>query len=114
MTPCAGNGWKSERRSVAVAAELFKIDHCHAAIFQAQQALLLQGLQALVGLLARNASDGAELFLGDLQMAGRVTIEDRVEERSYATRETPGGIEPAAIFSQCDDCLLYTSDAADE
>ena len=40
---------------LAVTAQLFEVDDCHPAIFQSKQALLLQPLQALVGILPGQA-----------------------------------------------------------
>ena len=51
----------------------FEFDDGHAAIFEPQQAFLLQPLQALVGVLPRNAGERSDFFLCDLEMAGQVT-----------------------------------------
>ena len=60
-------------------AQLFQVDDGHPAIFQPEHALLLKPLQALVGILPRQARQRADLFLGDLQMPRQVGIEDGVE-----------------------------------
>src|SRR6476646_9648019 len=94
---------KTSTPSLAVVAQAFEFDDGDAAIFEPQQAFLLQPLQALVGILPRNTGERSDFFLGDLDMARHVRIENRVEQRGDGARDTAGGIERAAMFQRADE-----------
>jgi len=83
---------------LAITAQLFEIDDRHATIFESEQPLPLQSFQALVGILPGDAGESADLLLRDLQMARQVRIENGIEQRCDASRQTRGCIQRASIF----------------
>ena len=76
-----GNGiWAPLIRFFAVVAQAFEVDDGDAAIFEPKEPLLLQPLQALVGILPGDAGERPDLFLRDLEMAREVGIENGIEQ----------------------------------
>src|SRR5882757_2858333 len=90
-------------RSLAVMAQPLDIDDSHPAIFEPEQALLLQSLQALIGILPRHSGQRPDLLLGDLEVTREVGIEDGVEQRSDRTRQPCRRIQRAAVLEQPDE-----------
>ena len=90
-------------RLLAVMAQSLEIDDGHAAIFEPQQAFLLQPLQAPVRILPGDAGQGADFLLRDLQMKRQGRIENGIEQRSDTAREARRSIQRAAIFKQRDE-----------
>src|SRR5436190_12262265 len=87
----------------AVVAQAFEVEDGDATIFKPEQALLLQPLQALVGILPGDAGERPDLFLRDLEMRREIRIEDGIEQRGDRACQPRGRIERAAIFQQRDE-----------
>src|ERR1700736_1672847 len=79
------SGW-GPGSSLAIAAQPLEVDHRHAAIFEPQQTLLLEFLQALVGILPGHAGQRADFLLRDLQVTRQVRIKNGIEQRGDAAR----------------------------
>src|SRR5260221_13012947 len=62
-------------------AQAVEVEDLDAPVFDLEQAGLLEHLQRLVGALARDAGEVAELLLRELHVGELLGIEDRVEER---------------------------------
>src|SRR4051794_23991932 len=88
---------------LAITAQSIEVDDGDAAIFESQQAFLLQRLQTLIGLLPGDAGQRTDFLLGDLEMKRQVRIENRVEQRRDAAGETGGRIQRATVFEQPDE-----------
>src|SRR5438093_2652811 len=88
---------------LAMMAQAFEFYDGDAAVFEPQQAFLLQPLQALVGILPRNSGERSDFLLRDLEMAGQVRIENRIEQRGDGARNAAGGIERATVFQRPDE-----------
>ena len=75
-----GRGGNPALRLLAIAAQPLEIDDRHTAIFEPQEALLFQPLQALVGILPGDPGQRADFLLRDLQVTRQVGVEDRIEQ----------------------------------
>src|SRR5207237_1044227 len=76
-------GWRRGNpvlRLLAVAAQPLEIDDRHAAIFEPQQTLLFQPLQALVCVLPGDPGQRADFLLRNLQVTRQVGVEDWIEQ----------------------------------
>src|SRR4029453_11963340 len=94
---------KTPTPSLAMMAQAFQFDDGDAAVFEAQQAFLLQALQALVGILPRNTRERSDFFLCDLEVTRHVRVQNRVEQRGDRARDAAGGVEHAAMFQRPDE-----------
>jgi hypothetical protein len=58
------------------------IEHCDAAIFQAEQTFQFEPVETAIGVLPRNAGERANLRLLNLKMRYQVRVEHWIEQRS--------------------------------
>src|SRR4051812_11486935 len=85
---------------LAIVAQPLEVEDGHATIFQPQEPLLLQPLQALVGVLPGDAGERPDFLLSDFEVAREIGIENGIEQGGDRTRQTRGRIQRAAVFEQ--------------
>src|SRR5436190_24309389 len=84
-------------------AQALQLDDGDAAIFEAQESLLFEPLQALIGVLPRNTGERSDFFLCDLEVTRHVRIKNWIEQRSDRARDAAGGVEHAAVLQRADE-----------
>ena len=90
-------------RLFAIVMQLLQIENRYTGIFKLEETSLLQFLQTLVRILARDADERPDFLLGDVEMARGLRIEDRIEQRRDAARQPRGRVQGSSMFDEADE-----------
>ena len=83
-------------------AQPVELDDRDPAIFEPQQPLALEPLQALVGVLPGDSRQRPDLLLGDFKVQGKLGIENRIEQLGDRARQPYGRIQRGLFFTSYD------------
>ena len=103
---------RARLRRAAVAAQVRQVEHLDAAELDPQQTRTLEFVQGLVGALARNRGEQADLLLAELDETACMRVEVGVEQARQAARDPCVRPKQAVIFDQPGNAAAAASAAA--